>query len=119
VSEITVRIPPGASVDVDDFTDLAGQTAESITPAPGGGFTITFPEPLTPAQETAVRRRAQATNAVEELLLARAENALAANKEFLEQTTHTNPVVVEQVKDLTRQVNALIRLVTRTLDEAD
>lgn len=46
----------------------------------------------------------------------RAADALAANQTFLALTTPTNTQTLAQVKALTRQQNALIRLVLRRFD---
>jgi hypothetical protein len=48
-----------------------------------------------------------------------AAQALAANSEFLALTSPTNAQSVAQVKALTRQVNALIRILIDALDTTD
>lgn len=49
-------------------------------------------------------------------LLSRARTALEANTAFLAVTSPTTAQAVAQVRALTRQVNALIRITTRALD---
>lgn len=49
----------------------------------------------------------------------RAKQALDANKTFLAKTSPTNAEVVAQVKLLTRECSALIRLAIGTLDATD
>jgi hypothetical protein len=50
-------------------------------------------------------------------LKAKAKAALAANSTFLALTAPTNAQVLAQVKSLTRQTNALIRLQLAELDD--
>ncbi len=54
-----------------------------------------------------------------EHVAARAKTALTANAAFLAATNPTTAQAVAQVKALTRQVNALIRLVGRDLLSTD
>lgn len=61
--------------------------------------------------------QARATN--ETTLTDKAKSALTTNATFLAIASPTNAQVSAQVKALTRQVNALIRLATRTLDTTD
>ena len=92
----------------------------------GASGVQTFPEPLTPS---AVRAAITASVAVEaaaaaeavltangETLRAKAKTALATNATFLAITTPTTAQNAAQVKALTRQVDALIRLVGGYLD---
>lgn len=55
----------------------------------------------------------------EKTLLDRAGQALTSNREFLDVAAPTNAQSLAQIKALTRQVNALIRLVTKNLDATD
>ena len=49
----------------------------------------------------------------------RASQALADNRAFLAKATFSNAEVLAQVKDLSRQNNAIIRLLLNTLDGTD
>jgi hypothetical protein len=55
----------------------------------------------------------------EKALKDKAVTALAANQAFLDLASPTNAQVVAQVRSLTRQMNALIRLTVRQLDSTN
>lgn len=93
----------------------------------GGNGVQTFPEPLTPATvraaiaaDVALDAAAAAAQAIldgnGETLRSRAKAALAVNATFLAITNPTAAQVATQAKALTRQVDALIRLVGAFLD---
>lgn len=77
--------------------------------------------PLTSAESARFAEAAAATTAAnnETSLTDRARQALASNATFLNLVAPTNAQNAAQVKALTRQVNALIRLAVRALDSTD
>lgn len=77
----------------------------------------TLDRPYTPEENADADARAKlATEATNEAdLLAKARNAINGNKNFLAIASPTNAQTVTQVKALTRQMNALIRLEVREL----
>ena len=87
----------------------------------------TVVEDYTPTQEELDQQAlSQAQQAVEEqreanrvTLQDRAENAIQGNKDFLALPSPSNAEVVAQIKELTKQNNALIRLVVQKLDATD
>lgn len=76
---------------------------------------------LTPAESAAFGEAdAEQTRATNETTLTdKARSALTANATFLAIASPTNAQNATQIKALTRQVNALIRLVARALDTTD
>ena len=69
---------------------------------------------------------AQAQQVVEEtretnrlILEDRASNAINNNKDFLALSAPTNAQALKQIQALTRQTNAIIRLLVRELDDID
>lgn len=94
----------------------------------GNGQTIVLPEPTTKsavaaaaapilAAEAAAQAQeaARATNG--EAIRVKAQQALAGNQTFLALASPTNAQTLAQVKSLTRQMNALIRLQLQQLDD--
>ena len=83
--------------------------------------TLTTSRPYTTAENADADARATAATASANgaTLRTRAANAIATNNAFLAQTTWTNADVLAQVKLLTRECNALIRLVVNQLDSTD
>lgn len=77
----------------------------------------TLARPYTPEENAEADARAQAqTEATNEAdLMAKARNAITGNKNFLAIASPTNAQTVAQVKALTRQMNAMIRLEVRDL----
>jgi hypothetical protein len=81
--------------------------------------------PLTPellvsiqaAHDDYAQERIKVSN--KKTIIVGAAQALAANSEFLALTSPTNAQSVAQVKALTRQVNALIRILIDALDTTD
>lgn len=73
--------------------------------------------PYTAEENAQADARAAYESAVvnEAALMSKARQALISNAEFLANTSVTNAQAVSQVKALTRQVNALIRLQVRDL----
>lgn len=63
-------------------------------------------------QQTAVAQQ----NTNKATLEQQAATALTNNRAFLQKASYTNAEIIAQVKDLTRQNNAIIRLITKTLD---
>lgn len=93
-----------------DFAGLSAP-ATAIGTNDNGDFTVTFDGDLTPLEQAFVRRRVQSLSTAAEAIREAAENAVANNQAFLALTTPTNAQVVAQVRDLTRQLNHVIRLV--------
>lgn len=83
--------------------------------------TLTGTRSYTPAEAEQVDERVMVRTIIanEADLIARAKTAITANAAFLAVTTPTTAQAVAQVKALTRQVNALIRLVGRDLLSTD
>ncbi|MBK7565020.1 MAG: hypothetical protein IPI21_12460 [Propionivibrio sp.] len=83
--------------------------------------TLTGTRAYTPAEAAEADERVMVRTIIanEADLIARAKTALTANAAFLARTTPTTAQAVAQVKALTRQVNALIRLVGRDLLSTD
>lgn len=136
--EVDIQLAPGRVVNVDDFVDITGQTAEEIRPEADGWFRVRFPEDITPEQATRIRIRAMSDTPQAEQFLIDAYGAVANNNDFAATTVPqlasgvdqilaaptSSPqeknlasgikMLGEQVLDLTNQVNALIRIATRT-----
>lgn len=87
----------------------------TITDAKGAAITVTA-TPATTAQAQGFAAAA-AADANASSLKAKAGQALTANANFLAITSPSAGQVANQVKALTRQMNALIRLVTKRLDD--
>jgi hypothetical protein len=100
------------------FTQTWDDTAREVSCLDETGTVISTRAYTASENENADRAVAAATVAANEATLhQQALTAMANNKTFLALTPPlTNPQVVAQVNALTRQVNALIRLATRSLD---
>ena len=72
--------------------------------------TVIVSRPFTSAENEAAERRAAT-----QVLLSQARNAVQNNNAFLDLTSPTNAEALAQIKSLSRQVNALIRLVADDL----
>jgi hypothetical protein len=94
----------------------------------GAGTTVVLPEPTTPAAvaaalqpilnaESAVQAAQAADVANQETLQSRAQAALAANATFLALASPTTAQTLTQVKALTREATALIRLLLGQFDD--
>jgi hypothetical protein len=97
------------------FADVTSEPATVVWDDSGRFITVHFDADLSPATQAAVKWRIMARNPNEEQLLGRAFAAMQDNRAFIA-STPTQAQVVAKVKDLCRQVNALIR---RELDELD
>lgn len=107
-------------VDDLDFSDIT--SARRTGPARWSGeneLEIPFDRPLTAAEETAVRRRVVATDDTEEQLYALLDAAISGNADFLALSSPTAAQNAAQVKALTRQVQALLRRLRRTLADRE
>jgi hypothetical protein len=91
VTDNTVTLPDGSTVETIVYDD--GSRSVQFTPGPG-----------TPA-------------ANQQALQSRAQAALAANATFLGLASPTNAQTLAQVKTLTKECNALIRLLLGALDD--
>lgn len=89
-------------------------------PAPPPVPEMPAPEPveLTEADLVAVEEQSRAQRNGEKLRT-RAKNALTGNKDYLDAANPNAQQTAAQVKALTRQVNALIRLTVNELDADD
>jgi transcriptional accessory protein Tex/SPT6 len=83
--------------------------------------TQTLARPYTAEEQSDATERATASTqaANEATLLQKASAAVQGNRDFLALTAPTNAQVVAQVKALTRQNNALIRLIVRDFTGTD
>lgn len=112
----TVTAPfVGRALSEDMFADIT-TSAVTFTPTSDGGATATFDDdtaPLTATQVSQVQIRMMASTATEEQLFTSAYTALANNQTFLAIASPTNAQAVSQVQALTRQVDALIKVVLR------
>jgi hypothetical protein len=77
-----------------------------------------MPEEL-PIADDQTRAAADAMDANRVRLLEQAQAALAANRDFLALASPTNAQTLAQVKALTRQTNAVIRLLVGDLTDTD
>lgn len=87
----------------------AGLVSVPITDTEGQGI-INGTKRWEAATRTVVDVPRPLTDQERDALLAKADPALAANAAFLDDTNVTNAEAVTQLKAVTRQVNALIRL---------
>jgi hypothetical protein len=87
----------------------AGVLSKQITDAEGAGLT-NGTKRWNAVTLTVVDVDPVISDQIREDLLTKAENALASNQNFLDDSNVTTAEAVAQVKALTRQVNALIRL---------
>jgi len=110
------RLLSGGTVGPADFADIGTCVGMSWD---GCSLVLSFDGDLTPSQVAAVADRCHAVNAVEETLRTRARQAYADNQTYLTLSPPTQAQVVSQVQALTRQVNALIRIVLGALDATD
>ena len=107
----TTTDPTGASMLWDAIQAV-------ITGPVGGVWTITAPDDVTQAtldQNVADATAAAIAEANRLALLAKAAAALVANATFLALAAPTNVQVLAQTKSLTRQSNAVIKLLTEQL----
>ena len=114
-TSVPVNPPPGREIQFGDFADL--------TPIPllqadlaDIGFNLIFDGDITAAVQAQIVARAESTNANDETLRNRATTAMANNRTYLNLTQPANADVVAQVAALTRQMNAVIRLVLQQFD---
>ena len=100
----------GQSLSPESFADIAA--CESVAWGPSGELVVTFAGDLTLAQVAAVKIRCIAADETQEQTLLAGWQALQSNRDYLA-VTPTTAQAVAQVAALTRQVNGLIRYVTR------
>lgn len=98
----------------DDTTRLA-----TVTPINPVGQSTT--RPYTDSENAGADQRAlDATRSInKEALLSKAEQALSTNATFLAIASPTNAQTLAQVKALTKQINALIKLAVNDLNSQD
>lgn len=77
--------------------------------------------PYTPAENAEADQRAAEQNANDnyENLMTKAAAAIQNNRDYLAISSPTNAQNAQQVKSLTRQMTALIRIVTKQLDTTE
>lgn len=119
MTTVTGCPPLGASVDVDDFTDLTAAAVVAVSWGSDGRLVVEFDGELTGAETLAVADRIASRNRNEETLRGRARKALAVNRNYLGLTAPGQADVVAQVAALTRQAQGLIRLALTDLDGTD
>jgi hypothetical protein len=118
----------GASMVIDNYEDdVLAERWDDAAIFPGttrGTYTDYRTDPVIPRpyndaeQGFADRRAAFATETTNQVTLTdRAWNAIQANRDYLALAPPTTAQVIAQVAALTRQNNALIRLVTHRLEE--
>ena len=101
----------------DMFADIT-TAAVTFQPVAGGGVIATFDDgtsPLTTTQVAQARIRMMTADAAHEQLFTAAYQALSANQDFLAIASPTNTQAVSQVEALTRQIDALIKVVLRLI----
>lgn len=106
-------IPAHPSKNKLEEWDLSGGT---YTKWDAAGTVITQ-RSLTPGEVSRYTPRVEETN--ETTLRERADAAVAQNNTYLAIVTPTNPQVAAQVRLLTRECSALIRLLLNKLDASD
>lgn len=116
---VSARPPAGKSVDVGDFTDLTSVRVLSVRWGAGGLLDVEFADDLDAATAAAVVTRVESRNTVEEQLRRAAVTALAANRDYLAKSSTTAAEDKAQLRAVTKQVNALVRLVLGRLDGTD
>lgn len=84
-----------------------------------GGETSSRPYTDEENAAAAAADAAESEQVNESTLKQQASQAWSSNKDYLALATPTNAQVAAQVKALTRQMNGVIRLVTRRLDGTD
>lgn len=105
----------GRPLDEAMFRDITTATV-TFQPVAGGGVTATFDDsasPLTSAQIVQVQIRIMTEDATHEQLFTAAYNALSGNQDFLALAPPTSAQAIGQVQALTRQIDALIKVVLR------
>jgi hypothetical protein len=100
-----------------DYSDITSAVLLGGVYTDEDGYALEFDRDLTPGEQRRVVRRAT-SSPTEQQILDKAMQAFAANKAFLALGQPTNAQVVQQVRLLTREVNALLRLVLGETDDA-
>lgn len=108
---MSARLAPGRQIGPGDFTDLTTTPVTAVEWAADGRLCVTFNGPLSESTAAAVRRRISSPDEAAEALRAQAVQAVAGNVAYLALTAPTTAQTQAQVAALTRQMNALIRLV--------
>lgn len=110
---------PARSIDSDAFSDITEVPVTGTSWLNDGLLEVEFATDLTQPQQDAVRRRMESRNANEETIRHRAEQALAANRNYLGLNPPTQAQIVQQVERLTRQNVGIIRQILGLLDGTD
>lgn len=116
VTDVAPWLYPGHYVEVEDRPVI------TVTGPVNGVWTITAPDTVSQADlDAAVKLQVDSLSAHSnhDTLVAKAQNAQTNNATFLALAAPTNAQTLAQVKALTRQVNALIKLQIQDLSSLD
>lgn len=112
-----VRATPRRPVDVADFLDLTPAAVTRIQwVGEDGELEVEFAADLPSLTVALVKRRMESRNSNEETLRTQAEQALQDNRDWLALANPNQAQTLAQLRALTRQNNAMIRLLLGQLD---
>lgn len=108
---VAQKVGVGRAVAPDAFTDITTVPVTRIEWNADGGLDVDFDGDLTGEQQTLVKIRCASADDAEEALFLQAYNAYRNNQQFLNIASPTTAQAVAQVKALSQQLNAVIRVI--------